>query len=238
MCLAFDTNSGRANLSLPDPNKTPIVVPIYIGAPYFHKRGTQGFRVREEHPVSEKDTIESVLQGLFLSVAATGSDTSSLSKQELLRSAMVHDSPQSSIVYVTTFRGRFLIIPRETTFEEIFAGARWPRDGPLAFEDARETPRIRDFEVDGVTLGQGWFVEIWVIPKDKWKSQWVYSPCSNEQSWCHAKLPGYGQRSSQNWYFLTFGNWILKPAVVCFHFFHKFYLSLHLSFKLHISCPF
>jgi hypothetical protein len=171
MCLAFDTDSERANLSLPDPNKTPIVIPIYIVAPYFHKRGTQAFRVREEHPVSEKDTIESFLQGLFLSVAAAERDTSSSSKQELLRSAVVHDSPQSSIVYVTTFRGRFLIVPRETTFEEIFAGSTWPRDGPLAFEDARETPRIRDFEVDGVTLGQGWFIEIWVIPKDRWKSQ-------------------------------------------------------------------
>jgi hypothetical protein len=85
-----------------------------------------------------------------MSVAAAERGTSSSSKQELLRSALTHDTPHSSIVYVPTFRGRLLIVPRKTTFKEIFAGARWPRDGPLAFEDARETPRIRDFEVDGV----------------------------------------------------------------------------------------
>jgi hypothetical protein len=171
LCLAFDTDNERADLSFPDPNKTPIVIPVYIVAPYFHLRGNKAFRVREEQPVSENDTIESLLQGLFMSVAAAERGTSSSSKQELLRSALTHDSPHSSIVYVQTFRGRFLIVPRKTTFKEIFAGARWPRDGPLAFEDARETPRIRDFEVDGVCLGQGWFVEVWVVPKDEWTFQ-------------------------------------------------------------------
>jgi len=42
-------------------------------------------------------------------------------------------------------------------------------DGPemahWLFEDARENARIRDFEVDGVVLGHGWFIEVWVIPK-------------------------------------------------------------------------
>jgi hypothetical protein len=174
MCLGFDTGNGRANLSLVDPTMTPIAIPVYIVAPYFHGdpgRGNKFFRHREEHPVSENDTIESLLGGLFVSVAMAERTTFSSYEQETLRSVAAHSSPSSSVVYIQTFRGRFLIVPRETTFKELFAGARWPRDGPLAFEDARETPRKRDFEVDGVVLGHGWFIEVWVIPKDKWKLQ-------------------------------------------------------------------
>jgi hypothetical protein len=172
MCLAFDTPDDRADASLPDPNKTPIIIPVYIIAPYFHTgRGSKSFRTREEHPVSENDTIESVLQGLFMSVARVQGNMSSSSRQGVILSATAHDSPEQSIVYVPTFRGRFLVVSRNTPFRDIIAGARWPRDGPLPFEDARDTPRIRDFEVDGVELGFGWFIEVYVIPKDMWKMQ-------------------------------------------------------------------
>jgi hypothetical protein len=175
MCLAFDTPNGRANLSLPDPNKTPISIPVYIIAPYFQpnsQQRSQTFRRREEHPVSENDTIESLLQGLFFSVEmAENRNVSSSIRQDTIRSAVAHESPEKSIVYIGTTRGRFLVVPRETTFKQIISGARWPRDGPLPFEDARETPRIRDFEVDGVELGFGWFIEVWVVPKDQWEFQ-------------------------------------------------------------------
>lgn len=68
MCLGFDTNDGRADLSLPDPNRTPISIPVYMDAPYFQYKPQQGnkvFRTREEHSVSDYDTIiGSLLEGL------------------------------------------------------------------------------------------------------------------------------------------------------------------------------
>ena len=181
MCLAFDTPSKRANLSLPDPNKTPIVIPVYISAPYFQPNPQRkGFRTREEDPVSEYDTIGSLLEGLFMSVLTAERNTSSSARLDASRSAIVHESDHTSVVHVMTHRGRFLIIPRSTTFKDILAGARWPRDGPLPFEDGRITPRIRDFEVDGVELGFGWSIEVWVVPKDKWMEQRVSFFSSHE----------------------------------------------------------
>jgi hypothetical protein len=181
MCLGFNTRDGRADLSLPDHTKTPISIPVYIIAPYFQynsQRGRKTFRTREEHPVSENSSIGSLLENLFSSVVVAETGLSRSSRQDAMRSALAHDSAEDSVVYVPTFRGRFFVVPRKTTFQEIFAGARWPRDGPLPFEDARETPRVRDFEVDGVELGCGWFVEVWVIPKEQWEMQCVSRSCS------------------------------------------------------------
>jgi hypothetical protein len=168
MCLTFETANGQANPTLSDPNKTPIKIPVYIVAPYFQAYPEQGnavFRTREEYPVDERDTIESLLSGFFPSLVRDGPSSFA---QKVMPSVLNHESPRHSVVLMNTYRGRFLVIPRQTTFKAIFAGARWPRDdGPLAFEDLRKAPRARDFEQDGVELGFGWYVEIFVIPNDK-----------------------------------------------------------------------
>jgi hypothetical protein len=174
MCLVFNTDDGRVDSSLSDPNKTPISVPLYIMAPYFEtgpKLGGEPFKTREENPVAEDDTVESVLSGLFMSFLTYEGSSSDSFNDRGYRSTLQHESPKESVVMVTTCRGRLLIIPRKTTFKEIAAGARWPRDGPLAFEDMRKAPRGSIYEEDGIALGRGWFLDIWVIPKDKLDQQ-------------------------------------------------------------------
>jgi hypothetical protein len=167
MCLTFDTADGQVDPTPSD--QTPIKIPVYIVAPYFRAYPEQGdavFRTREEYPVDERDTIESLLGGLFPSLVRDGPSSFA---QQVMPSVLKHESPRQSVALVNTYRGRFLVIPRQTTFKAIFAGARWPRDdsGPLAFEDLRKAPRARNFERDGVELGFGWYVEIFVIPNDK-----------------------------------------------------------------------
>ena len=71
----------------------------------------------------------------------------------------------------------FFVVPRKTTSQEVFAGARWPRDDPLPFRDVRPTPRIRDFEVDGVELGL-----LRVIPKDKGDAVGYHIPLQSNVS--------------------------------------------------------
>src|SRR5262245_25795536 len=108
MCLTFNTEDDHASPS----DKIPISIPVYIIAPYFQTepyRGPSLFRTREEHPVDERDTIESLLSGLFTSVVR---DTSS--SEEVMTSVLKHESPRESVVLVTTYRGRFLVIPRQT----------------------------------------------------------------------------------------------------------------------------
>jgi len=98
------------------------------------------FRTREEHPISENNTVRSLLEGLFLLVANAERNLSSSSGQDIFLSAVIHDLPQSSVVHIVTFCSWLLVIPRETTLKDILTGARWPRDSPLPFEDGRETP--------------------------------------------------------------------------------------------------
>lgn len=133
MCLRFNTPDGRADLSLPDPNKTPILIPIYIIAPYFKynsQPGSKSFRSRQDQPISEDDTIESVLENPFSSVVIDEMNMSWATRRDLARSALAHDSVEDSIVYVPTFRGPFFIVPCKATFKKIIAGASWHRNGP------------------------------------------------------------------------------------------------------------
>lgn len=173
MCLSFNTDDGGPDLSLTDPNKTPLAIPLYIMAPYFQSGpepyGTP-FETREENPVAEDDTVDSLLNGLFWSLVTYHQKKSPYSFNEnACHSAVQHESSQKSVVMVITYRNRFLIIPRTTTFKEIAAGARWPRDSPLPFEDMRRAPRASNHEEDGIHLSWGWFLDIRVIPNDKLK---------------------------------------------------------------------
>jgi hypothetical protein len=170
-CLAFDTDDGQPHSSLSDPNKTPITIPIYIVAPFFQATLDQGktaFRGRRDN-VSENDTVASLLNGLFPSAAIGAGRSSAPFIRRAMHSAVRHDSSHETTVLAITHRGRFLVIPRQTTLKEIFAGARWPREGPLAFKDLREASRARDFEDDGVPLGGGWYMEIYVVLNDMLK---------------------------------------------------------------------
>jgi hypothetical protein len=164
--LQFDTDNGRPIDRLPNPNLTPILIPMQIRAPYFKPNSASKtpFSTREENPVPESDTVESILENLFFSVATFGchSDT------EGLRSALKHE--RESVVLVVTSRGRFLIIPRQARLQDIISGALWPRpEGArqgLAFDDLRKKPREMSDEIDGIELCLGWNMELYVIPRE------------------------------------------------------------------------
>ena len=147
---------------------------MYIVAPSFKVRQDQGrepYRANSgEGPISENKTVGSLLENLFSSAAihltAHNGSTRDFSKKAI-RQGIDLDDPETSTVIFHTSRSRLFVIPRSTTLKQIFAGVKWPRDDPIPFEDLRRVPRIRDFEEDGVELGEGWYMEIYVIQNDE-----------------------------------------------------------------------
>ena len=164
MTLSFNTLNSKPNRHLPDPNLTPISIPVMIRAPFYfpNSKNLQApFWTREENPVSENETIGSFINGLFTSVA-----TFSRGNRASLPSAMAHD--KDGVVVMISFRGRIFKIPRATTIKDVVAGARWPRQSNApTFEDLRKNPRRRSDEIDGIELMRGWMIVVYVIAKDK-----------------------------------------------------------------------
>ena len=116
-------------------------------------------------PVPENDTLEELLSEVFSrAVMIYTLDEDSHPHEEVEASAIEHDDPNGTIILIRTARGRLLAVPRKATVAEIFAGARWPQDGPMAFTNLCKTPRVRDFEDDGVELGSDSYIELHVIP--------------------------------------------------------------------------
>lgn len=70
--------------------------------------------------------------------------------------------PASSSVILVTWQDRYLKVPLTTRIGEIWARARWPRDGmqDRGFEDLRSTLRARPHEVDGAFLHQGYTMRL------------------------------------------------------------------------------
>ena len=161
--LQFDTSDGRPNRCLPDPNLTPILIPISIRAPYFKldSTSTTPYSALHSMPISENDTVESFTENQFRSAAMYCAG----GNQEILQSAFKHD--RDAVVILITSRGRLLVIPRATRIKDIFAGARWPRPpGSPVFDDLRKKPRARSDEIDGVELTMGWLMELCFIDKE------------------------------------------------------------------------
>lgn len=174
-CVSFNTPDGRVDRNLADPNLTPISIPLYITAPFFQIKPEQDrrpYRANMNVATPENATIGSVFGNIFASGAVHGIEGGSHQlRTQIMMSALEHDSADDSTIMLTTSRGRWLVIPRSTTLAEIFAGARWPRDGPLGFRDMRRKPRSSNFEQDGVELSMGCFIELYVIPNNRLTEQ-------------------------------------------------------------------
>ena len=165
MTISFDTLDSKPNRNLPDPNLTPITVPVTIRAPYYftNPNSQAPFSTREENPVSENETIGSFIDGLFASIATFSHNPVN---RESLPSAIAHD--RDGVLIMMSFRGRLFKIPRETTIKDAVAGARWPRQSNApVFEDLRRAPRKRSDEIDGIEVMMGWMIEVYVVAKDK-----------------------------------------------------------------------
>ncbi|KAF7982986.1 hypothetical protein HWV62_24590 [Athelia sp. TMB] len=159
-CLQFVKKHGQ------NPNDTPIAFPIFITAPYFQARPNQGskpFRTRGQ--AFESMAIGELLQNLFSSHLIMLPDQAFVRKA--MPSAVKHEHPEDRLIIMPTHRGRLLIIEPTATFKDVFAGAKWPRQGPLPFEDLRKVARAGAHEVDGIELVQGWHLDVVVITKDR-----------------------------------------------------------------------
>ena len=165
MTISFDTLDSKPDRNLPDPNLTPISIPVTIRAPYYfpNPSSRSPFSTRQETPISEDETIGPIVDNLFTSVATFSREPV---YRESMPSALVHD--RDGVVIMMSSRGRLFKIPREMTIKDVVAGARWPRqpNAPI-FEDLRRDPRKRNDEIDGIDLMKGWMIEIYVVPKNK-----------------------------------------------------------------------
>jgi hypothetical protein len=163
MTISFNTSDSKPDLNLPHPNLTPISIPVNVRAPYYYSKpdSLNPFSSRQETPVSEYATIESVIDGLFTNMAIFGHH-----QEYCLPLALAHD--RDGVILIMSSRGRLFKIPRETTIRDVVAGARWPRqsNAPI-FEDLRRVPRKRADEIDGVELLWGWMMDVLVVPKDQ-----------------------------------------------------------------------
>jgi len=156
---------------LADPNAR-ITVEVNVRAPFFNIGPSPEYdliRYYIDNPMgrsAEEEIVSELLFEVFSRAVMTYTldDESHSRHQEVETSAMEHDDPSRTTVFIRTYRGRFLVIPRESTFADIFAGARWPRDTPVPFKDLSKTPRMRDFESDGLELDRYMHLELHVIP--------------------------------------------------------------------------
>jgi hypothetical protein len=165
MTISFDTLDSKPDRHLPDPNLTPILIPVTIRVPYYFPNPDiqTPFSTCEENPVSENETLGSFIEGVFTSIATTSHKPVN---REILASAMAHG--RDGVLIVVSSRGRLFKIPRETTIKDAVAGAQWPRQSnATTFEDLRRTPRKRSDEIDGIELIDGWRIEVYVVAKDK-----------------------------------------------------------------------
>jgi hypothetical protein len=168
MTISFDILDSKPDRNLSNPNLTPISIPVTIRAPYYHPKPNDQtpFSTREEIPVSENDTIGSLIEGVFTSMAVFYGKPASMASMSL---ALAHE--RDAVIVMISSRGRLFKIPRKTTIKDVVAGARWPRQpNAPTFEDLRRAPRKRSDEIDGVELMMGWMIEIYVITKDKLES--------------------------------------------------------------------
>jgi hypothetical protein len=153
---------------LADPNRT-IAVPIHVIAPFFKfgpsHDGPPYYVDNPMNQILENDALDELLFELFSrAVMCYTLDEDSYSHEEVEASAIENNYPFGITYLIRTARGRLLVIPQEATMAQIFAGARWPRDGSMPFKDLCDTPQVRDFEDDGVELGEDFHMEIRIIP--------------------------------------------------------------------------
>jgi hypothetical protein len=137
MTISFNTLDFKPDRKLPDPNVTPVSIPVTIWAPYYYPDSNRRspFSTRQEIPVSSDKTIGSFLDGLFSSVAMY-----SRIPVNSMPSAVAHD--RDPVVALMSSRGRLFEIPRETTIKDV-AGVRWPRPSDcLIVKNLRRTPAM------------------------------------------------------------------------------------------------
>ncbi|PSR72790.1 hypothetical protein PHLCEN_2v11353 [Hermanssonia centrifuga] len=112
----------------------------------------------------EEVTVGDFIQSIFFSY---GISAGAAHGRDWLRRSMTLTNPDASQVLLVTHRARILRIPYSTRIGNIWAGAKWPRQSLLAFEDLRSTSRQRPHEIDGAFFNKGYTVDLHVLRNEE-----------------------------------------------------------------------
>jgi hypothetical protein len=151
----------------------PILIPLHVIAPSFiHSPYGGKFHVWTG-AVSENTTISSAFEGMFESYANAQPSNSPAGFVDACKSSAAHhEDMRNMVILVTTHHGRILVVPPSTVIKDLIAGARWPKvKGSKEFVDKRKVKRRHGFEVDGIELLGGWYIDVYVVPKKSLGSQ-------------------------------------------------------------------
>jgi hypothetical protein len=165
--MAFNTTAG------PRTNDTAISIPLHIIAPEFIHSPNGGQFHAWTTASLESEAIGSISMGMFESYArAQPADSAAGFVDACTSSALYHEDPRNTVILVTTYRGRVLVVPPDTSIKDLIVGTQWPKvPGSKEFTDKTKAKRRHDFEFDGIELLDGWYIDVYLFPKKSLHSQ-------------------------------------------------------------------
>ena len=165
--MGFDTTADSRT------NDAAISIPLHINAPEFIHSPYGGQFHAWTDAMSESEAIGSAFTGMFESYArAQPADSIAGFVDACMSSAMYHEDPRNTVILVTTYRGRVLVVPPDASVWEVIMGAQWPKvPGSKEFTDKTKAKRSHDFEFDGIELLDGWYIDVYLFPKECLHSQ-------------------------------------------------------------------
>lgn len=143
----------------------PLNVLFSLAAPFLADpiRPTISFTLRGTIP--EYMSLGEIVQMNFTSVVVDGGVRTSANETWFTK-AVEYESPEKSRLLVVTRRGRVLEVPWKTKIADIWAGARWPRDGHAPFKVVRSPAVTWADEVDGIEFLEGFTIPVYVVLND------------------------------------------------------------------------
>jgi hypothetical protein len=165
--MSFNTTMG------PRTNDTAISIPLHIIAPEFIHSPYGGQFHTWTDALPDSQAIGSVFTGMFESYArAQPADSPAGFVDSCISSALHHEDPGNTVILVTSYRGRVLVVPPDTSIKDVLAGVQWPKvPGSKEFTDKTKAKRSHDFEFDGIELLDGWYIDVYFFPKECLHSQ-------------------------------------------------------------------
>lgn len=144
--MSFDTTVG------PCTNDTAISIPLHIIAPKVIHSPDGGQFHTWTNAVPESQVIGSIFTGMFENYAhAQPANSPTGFVNSCMSLALYHEDPGNTVILVTTYCGRVLVVPPDTWIKDLIAGIQWPKvPGLKEFINKTKAERSHDFEFDGI----------------------------------------------------------------------------------------
>ena len=157
----------------PRTDDNAISIPLHIIAPEFIHSPDGGQFHAWTSALPESTAIGSAFTGMFETYArAQPVESPAGFVDACMSSALYHEDARNTVILVTTYRGRVLVISPDTSIKDVIAGSQWPKiPGSMEFTDKTKARRCHDFEFDGIELLDGWYVDVYLFPKKCLHSQ-------------------------------------------------------------------